>query len=363
MEIYLVGGGVRDRLLGLPVKDRDWVVTGVRADEMRARGYRPVGRDFPVFLHPETHEEYALARSERKTGPGHRGFTFVFTPEVTLEEDLRRRDLTINAIAEDDKGQPIDPYGGVADIRDRVLRHVSPAFAEDPLRVLRLMRFWARFYHLGFTIAKETLALCRTMAASGELDALTGERVWQECERALCYGDPQVFFAGLAEVGALEVLTFAATPEATALRVMNARLESACARSQAPAERLAAWVWNDCALIGEMQTHLPLPNKVKNWLALVSVWAEKIRAWRDQSAATRWAILQACKSLRAQGEIEALARLVGVSSQAMQDIREKRQAVQRIKPQALKAQGVSGAALGRMLKARQLDSLCDRNSK
>ena len=359
MEVYLVGGGVRDRLLGLPVKDRDWVVTGGSPDEMRARGYRQVGRDFPVFLHPETHEEYALARSERKTGRGHRGFTFVFTPQVTLEADLRRRDLTINAIAENDEGQLIDPYGGVADIENRVLRHVSPAFAEDPLRVLRLMRFSARFYPLGFTIAEETLALCRMMVTSGELDALTGQRVWQECERALGCADPQVFFAGLDEVAALAVVTFAATPDRRALRRMNARLKAACSRTQRPAERLAAWVGNDFALIGEMKTHLPLPNAVKKWLALVSVWAEKVGNWQDQSAATRWAMLKACKSLRAPGEIEALARLVGVSSPVMRDIREKQRAVRRIKPQALQAQGVCGRALGEMLKARQLDCLRD----
>lgn len=359
MEIYLVGGGVRDRLLGLPVKDRDWVVTGATVQEMRARGYRPVGRQFPVFLHPETHEEYALARSERKTGRGHGAFAFVFTPEITLEEDLLRRDLTINAIAASSEGELIDPYGGVADIENKILRHVSPAFSEDPLRVLRVMRFWARFYHLGFTIAAETLALCRAMVASGELCALTEERVWQECERALGCADPQVFFAGLAEVGALDVLTFAATPEQATLQVMNARLKSACARSQMPAERLAVWVWNDRVLIDEMNSHLPLPNKVKKWLALVSVWAEPVKDWQNQSAATRWAILKACKSLRVPGKIEALARLVGVSAQGIDAIRAKQRAVSQVKPQALQAQGVSGLALGQILKAQQCDKLRD----
>ena len=182
MKIYTVGGAVRDELLGLPVADRDYVVVGATPEEMVAQGFRPVGKDFPVFLHPKTHEEYALARTERKTARGYKGFQVFATPEVTLEEDLARRDLTINAIAKDEAGLFIDPYGGTADIKAGVLRHVSPAFVEDPVRMLRVARFAARF---GFTIAPETLALMREMVANGEVDALVPERVWQELSRGL----------------------------------------------------------------------------------------------------------------------------------------------------------------------------------
>lgn len=177
MEIYLVGGAVRDRLLGLPVTERDWVVVGATPQAMRELGFRPVGKDFPVFLHPKTGEEYALARTERKSAPGHTGFVFHAAPEVTLEEDLRRRDLTINAIAESARGELIDPYGGRRDLERRVLRHVSDAFVEDPLRVLRVARFAARFAALGFRVAPETLGLMRAIAASGELEHLSAERI------------------------------------------------------------------------------------------------------------------------------------------------------------------------------------------
>ncbi len=203
MKIYKVGGAVRDRLLGLPVTDTDWVVVGATPEQMRALGFRPVGKDFPVFLHPETKEEYALARTERKTGPGYTGFTFHASPEVTLEEDLARRDLTINAMAEDEDGHLIDPYGGRRDLERRLLRHVSPAFVEDPVRILRVARFAARFRPLGFRIADETLALMRRMVDAGEVDALVPERVWQETVRALDEDAPQVFFEVLRECGAL----------------------------------------------------------------------------------------------------------------------------------------------------------------
>src|SRR5512141_1306801 len=172
MQTYMVGGAVRDALLGLPVNDRDWVVVGATPHEMITAGFLPVGKDFPVFLHPQTREEYALARTERKTGPGYHGFDFIAGPGVTLEDDLRRRDLTINAIAQDEDGTLVDPFGGAAALRDRVLRHVSPAFAEDPVRVLRVARFAARFAARGFAIAAETMALMRQMVADGEVDHL-----------------------------------------------------------------------------------------------------------------------------------------------------------------------------------------------
>ena len=206
MKSYLVGGAVRDALLGLPVKDKDWVVVGATPAEMLNAGYQQVGRDFPVFLHPQSREEYALARTERKSGSGYTGFTCYAAPDVTLEQDLLRRDLTVNALAQDDDGTIIDPYGGLNDLRQRLLRHVSPAFAEDPLRVLRVARFAARYAHLSFRIADETLALMREMTAAGELEHLTPERVWKEMENALSSRNPQVFFQVLRDCGALKVL-------------------------------------------------------------------------------------------------------------------------------------------------------------
>ncbi len=204
MKIYLVGGAVRDRLLKLPSGDRDWVVVGATPAQMLALGYQAVGRDFPVFLHPQTREEHALARTERKSGRGYRGFVVDADPSVTLEEDLQRRDFTINAIAcDEDTGTLVDPYGGARDIADRVLRHVGPAFVEDPLRVLRAARFMARFAALGFRVADETMALMREVAASGELDALVPERVWQELRKALASPRPSAFLRTLHEAHAL----------------------------------------------------------------------------------------------------------------------------------------------------------------
>lgn len=201
MQTYVVGGAVRDALLGLPVKDRDWVVIGATPEDMLAQGFRPVGKDFPVFLHPQTQEEYALARTERKTGRGYAGFAFHTAPEVTLEEDLARRDLTINAIARDADGRLVDPYGGVADLQARLFRHVSPAFAEDPVRILRVARFAARFTDFG--VAPETLALMRGMVDCGEVDHLVPERVWQELARGLMEARPSRMIRVLRDCGAL----------------------------------------------------------------------------------------------------------------------------------------------------------------
>jgi tRNA nucleotidyltransferase (CCA-adding enzyme) len=203
MQIYLVGGAVRDNLLGNPVQERDWVVVGATPQEMLALGYRPVGKDFPVFLHPQTHEEYALARIERSTGKGYTKFVCDASPHVTLEEDLLRRDITINAMAQTPDGKIIDPFGGQQDLKNKLLRHVSPAFSEDPVRILRVGRFAARY---GFDIAPETWHLMREMVRSGEVNALVPERVWQELVRALGEPQPQRFFEGLRECGALEIL-------------------------------------------------------------------------------------------------------------------------------------------------------------
>jgi tRNA nucleotidyltransferase (CCA-adding enzyme) len=254
MQVYLVGGAVRDRLLGLAVAERDWVVVGATREELQRLRFREVGRDFPVFLHPETHEEYALARLERKVSPGYHGFVCEFGPDVTLEEDLGRRDLTINAIAEAPDGTLIDPYGGRADIEARLLRHVSPAFVEDPVRVLRVARFAARFAGLGFRVAPETQALLREIVARHEIDALVPERVWQETEKALGEPRPAEFFRVLRDCGALaaiypEIDALFGVPQPaqwhpeidTGVHTLMV-LEQAAALSPLPAVRFAALV-------------------------------------------------------------------------------------------------------------------------
>ncbi len=206
MQIYLVGGAVRDEQLEIAHKERDWCVVGASPDELLADGYKQVGKDFPVFLHPKTNEEYALARTERKTAPGYHGFAFDFSPEVTIEEDLLRRDLTINAIAKDDHGNLIDPHGGLRDIKNRLLRHVSDAFGEDPVRILRVAKFAARFSNLGFSVAGETMTLMKQMVEAGEVDALVPDRVWKETEEALRGKCIHVYFEVLRSCGALKKL-------------------------------------------------------------------------------------------------------------------------------------------------------------
>ena len=240
MQIYLVGGAVRDQLLGLPVSERDWVVVGAHPEQLVELGYQTIGRDFPVFLHPETKEEYALARTERKIGPGYHGFAFHSSPEVSLEEDLRRRDLTINAMAESESGELIDPYGGRRDLESRVLRHVSPAFDEDPVRVLRVARFAARFHGLGFQVAEETLARMRAIADGEELNTLAPERVFLELRRALMESNPEVFVSVLAACGAWPAI-FPLLPDAAAIE----RTLREAAKAESPlAVRFACLSWH-----------------------------------------------------------------------------------------------------------------------
>lgn len=254
MNIYLVGGAVRDAIMGRPVKEKDWVVVGATTDEMLAAGYRQVGKDFPVFLHPDSKEEYALARTERKTAPGYKGFAVHTSPDVTLEQDLVRRDLTINAIARDDNGEYIDPYHGMEDINNKTLRHVSDAFAEDPVRILRVARFMARFADAGFTVADETMALMKQMVTAGEVDALVPERVWQEMHKALSEKTPTAFVTTLRECGALkrilpELDRLWGVPQPaehhpeidTGIHTMMV-LEQACKLSENPQVRFAALV-------------------------------------------------------------------------------------------------------------------------
>jgi tRNA nucleotidyltransferase (CCA-adding enzyme) len=288
MQVYLVGGAVRDALLGVAVKERDWVVVGGTREELLRLNYREVGRDFPVFLHPETHEEYALARLERKVSPGYRGFVVEFGPEVTLEEDLARRDLTINAIAQSPDGTLLDPYGGRRDLEARVLRHVSPAFVEDPVRVLRVARFAARFAPLGFQVAPETLALMRAMVERREVDALVPERVWQETEKALREPKASEFLRVLRACGALQPIY----PEIDALFGVHTLmvLDQAALLSPDPKVRFAALVhdlgkgttpreeWpshrgheeRSVALIGALADRLRLPGEYRDLSVIVA---------------------------------------------------------------------------------------------
>jgi tRNA nucleotidyltransferase (CCA-adding enzyme) len=269
MKIYSVGGAVRDELLGLPVADRDYVVVGAAPEQMIELGYKPVGKDFPVFLHPATHEEYALARTERKTARGYHGFEFHAAPDVTLEQDLARRDLTINAIAKDETGNIIDPFGGGADLKARLLRHVGPAFVEDPVRILRVARFAAR---LDFAVAPETMRLMREMVANGEADALVAERVWQELSQGLMERQPSRMFRTLAECGALAVVLpeLAGQFVGVAGKRTPAALDAAAARGLGLAERFAlSMIRADEAAISALCERLRLPQDCRE-LALLA---------------------------------------------------------------------------------------------
>ena len=301
MKAYVVGGAVRDELLGLPVSDRDWVVVGATPEEMVARGFRPVGSDFPVFLHPQTHEEYALARTERKSGRGYKGFTVYSTPDVTLEEDLRRRDLTINAMARDEDGRLVDPYGGEQDLRAGVLRHVSEAFAEDPVRILRVARFAARFR---FCIAEETAALMRRMVTEGEADFLVAERVWQELSRGLGEAYPGELLRVLESSGALERVApelqgLIAGAERTALL---AALDRAAAARAPLAVRFALLAWfagEACeSLFAALCKRLRAPVEVNELAVLVCRCRTGLRSAASADAPALLALLKRADAFR-----------------------------------------------------------------
>ncbi len=269
MQVYLVGGAVRDELLGRPVRERDWVVVGATPEELERLGYRAVGREFPVFLHPETQEEYALARLERKVAPGYRGFITEHSPAVTLEEDLLRRDLTINAMARSADGRIIDPYGGRADLGARLLRHVSAAFAEDPVRILRVARFAARFADLGFTVAPETMALMRVMVANGEANALVSERVWRELEGTLGTASPQRGFEVLRDCGALPVLLPELANSTDAPLAMKALQAAAATGTSNPVRWAALLAGLRAADVEALCARLRVPNEARE-LAVLS---------------------------------------------------------------------------------------------
>ncbi len=336
LNTYVVGGAVRDALLGLPVKDRDHVVVGATPEQMKALGFVAVGKDFPVFLHPDTHEEYALARTERKTAPGYTGFAFHAAPDVTLEQDLQRRDLTINAIAQHADGTLVDPYGGRDDLQQRVFRHVSPAFAEDPVRILRIARFAARFD--GFTVAPETQALMRQMVDSGEVDALVPERVWQELSRGLMEDKPSRMFAVLRDCGALarilpELDALAGVPQPaqhhpeidTFVHVMMV-VDLAAARELPLPVRFAALLhdlgkgttdpghWprhiaheaRSVALVDAMAKRLKLPNEVRDLATMTAREHGNVARAKELRAATIVKLFERCDAFRKPARFVAM---------------------------------------------------------
>jgi tRNA nucleotidyltransferase (CCA-adding enzyme) len=314
MKVYAVGGAVRDELLGLTGQDRDYVVVGATPEEMERRGFRPVGKDFPVFLHPDTHEEYALARTERKTARGYKGFQVYAAPDVTLEQDLARRDLTINAIARTEAGELIDPHHGAADLRAGILRHVSAAFVEDPVRILRVARFAARFP--GFRIADETAVLMRTMVARGEVDALVPERVWQELAKGLAEPAPARMFSVLAESGALARIL----PEWARLDDARARaaVTIAAERGLAPVERFAAlFAGADPDAVEGACARLKCPGEYRDLALLAARFSAQIEDADRLAAADLVDLFTRCDAFRRPDRFAALLEAVDCDAMAM----------------------------------------------
>nr|WP_299243115.1 polynucleotide adenylyltransferase [uncultured Halomonas sp.] len=357
LEVYRVGGAVRDARLGWPVVDQDWVVVGATPQAMRKRGFRPVGRDFPVFLHPVTQEEYALARTERKQGHGYTGFEVHASPEVTLEEDLTRRDLTINAMAENLDGELIDPFQGRRDLQARVLRHVSPAFVEDPLRVLRTARFLARYRGLGFVIAEETLALMRQLAVNGEIAHLVAERVWQETEKALSEPCPQAYFETLRDCGAFEALM----PELAE----NAELNMALARMERLPEdndHPARWRWARlCEHLDEpvrqaLEERLRIPNAWRDLARQVmltrELWNEANERGPNAEAILDW--LNRIDAWRRSERVTPLLSLVSLENGALaKKLALAWRLASQVLPRDLVDEGFKGGELGQELARRR----------
>jgi tRNA nucleotidyltransferase (CCA-adding enzyme) len=404
MKIYLVGGAVRDKLLGLEPKERDWVVVGATPDDLLAEGYRPVGKDFPVFLHPETNEEYALARTERKTAPGYTGFVFHASPEVTLEEDLARRDLTINAIAEDENGNIIDPFNGRQDIEECLLRHVSPAFVEDPVRILRIARFAARFAKYGFKVAHGTNALMRKMVDNGEVDALVAERVWKELERSLGEDRPTAFFKVLRGCGALaklfpeiDALYGVPQPEKhhpeidTGVHVMMV-VEQACRLSDDPRVRFAALThdlgkgntpeeeWpqhidheaRSVALVHKLCDRYKIPNDYRELAAITAEYHTHVHRAFEILPKTLLNVLEATDAFRRPERFEQFLLACTADSRGRTGheddafpqadfYRAAAEAARRIDVGALVDSGLQGAEIGKALREQRLAAISALN--
>jgi tRNA nucleotidyltransferase (CCA-adding enzyme) len=361
MEVYLVGGAVRDQLLGLPVAERDWVVIGETPQGMLNQGFRQVGRDFPVFLHPDTGEEYALARTERKSGTGHHGFEVHSDPSVTLEEDLRRRDLTINAIAQDTSGTLIDPHNGARDLEHGMLRHVSPAFVEDPLRVLRVARFAARLAHLGFAVHPATLELMREIVVSGELDTLPAERIWSEFEKALTAPSPVAFLSTLDDCGALPLLL----PDLDDYPTTIARL-AAAGTTHDDAEVRFALLFHETEpdLVRRICSQLRPPKRFTALAVLLATLGHLLLRPLELSAAERLNILEQADALRRRERFEKLLSacnaLLPAGAGVTEHWRRSLEACASVDTASLAASGLSGEAVGRRLRELREASLENR---
>jgi tRNA nucleotidyltransferase (CCA-adding enzyme) len=356
MRIYCVGGAVRDELLGLPVHDRDWVVVGATPPALEALGFRPVGRDFPVFLHPETREEYALARTERKTGPGYHGFDVHFAPDVTLEEDLKRRDLTINAMARDTDGALIDPWHGQRDLRERVLRHVSEAFGEDPVRILRLARFAARFHR--FSVAEETMALMRKMVEHGEVDALVPERVWQELARGLMESHPSRMFVVLRDCGALERIL----PELAAVwrETLACRLDAAAARKLSLPARFAVLVHAIGDRITRVAERLRAPSECRDVARLLAREAPMLERAAGLDAEALAGLVERLDGLRRRERMEEVLAAGAVLHPALplERVRRAAEAMRAIDAGAIASAGPP-ATIGQRLHAARAQAVAE----
>lgn len=358
MKIYLVGGAVRDKLLGLPVKEKDWVVVGATVKDMLAQGFKQVGKEFPVFLHPKTNEEYALARMERKTNPGYKGFVFDTSPHVTLEEDLIRRDLTVNAMAETPEGELIDPYQGKADLDNKILRHVSPAFSEDPVRILRLGRFLARYGSLGFHVAPETTELMRRMVAAGEVDALVAERVWKELERALSENNPEKFFEVLDSAHALPILFPSLEMDSPGIHA----LLKAAERTPSPTIRFAALLHalpHPKKTIADLCNRYRAPNAYRELALLTALHHEQALRAHTFSAHDLLSFFSALDIFRREERFRdfllvvlAIADMKGHSFDSEWLIKGARVA-KSVDVQALLAQGLAGQQLASQLKEQR----------
>lgn len=362
MEIYLVGGAVRDQLLGLPVKEKDWLVVGATPAQMLEQGFRPVGKDFPVFLHPDTKEEYALARTERKTAPGYQGFHFHADESVSLEQDLLRRDLTINAIVKDAEGNIVDPLNGKQDIEQRCLRHVSDAFSEDPVRVLRTARFLARFTCLGFRIADSTLQLMQAMVATGETKHLVAERVWQECDKALGERNPEVFLQVLHTCGALADVA----PEYQSPLIDQAiqNLQMICDHSQSRPLRFAAMVY--CLPIESIQSlcdRLSVPNVYRELAELLKTSAKQLVQTQSLDAVTVMQLIQQLDAHRKKERFELILDGANIlqKTDSLNSIRSFWESVIsafiEVDPQVFIQQGLTKAALGKAIKQQRLQNI------
>jgi tRNA nucleotidyltransferase (CCA-adding enzyme) len=386
METYLVGGAVRDKLLGLPVKERDWVVVGSTADAMLALGYQPVGKDFPVFLHPQTKEEYALARTERKTAPGYTGFETNAGPGITLEQDLLRRDLTINAIAEAADGELIDPYGGRADLDNGLLRHVSPAFAEDPVRILRIARFAARFAKRGFHVAHATNQLMRSMVANGEVNHLVPERVWAELVKALATDNPAQFFMVLAACDALQILF----PGFTALQkdytadthgqadLTLPVLQQTVTQSDDIAIRFAALVCDlDQGMAGGLKPEAlsalcdrhRIPNACRELAVMALQQRGNVQTASSLAAAQLLDLLTALDAFRRPERFDQLLTVCAADARTHEHsfngacLQKSLAAARAVRADGLQQQGLSGKEIGAALQQKRISAIADMLSQ